>query len=247
LVEIDYSSEENWVAATRSGCPAMLHEVGSGDIHMATAISVKLAPVGATADSHPAERNQAKPLTHGTNYGISPVGIAKRLGIPVLQARRLLRAYDEAHPVFRQWQQSLVHHAYSTRRITAPMGWSMHVNSKVSRRTLMNWMMQSCGSEILWCAVTMLVRHGFTICATAHDSIYFLMPLDGLAERVALAREIMTSVTLPFTYGHPIPTKTKIVLPGERLLDAETRPVWDRLIGLARGQKTIKEALHEAA
>jgi hypothetical protein len=74
---------------------------------------------------------------------------------------------------------ALIHNAYSTRRITAPMGWSMHVTSTVSRRTLMNWIMQASGSEILWAAVVVLVRHGFTICATAHDSIYFLMPLDG--------------------------------------------------------------------
>jgi hypothetical protein len=247
LVEIDFSSEENWIAATRSGCPTMLREVRSGDVHMATAISMGLAPIGATADSHPAARNQAKSIVHGSNYGMSYVGLSKRLGISEREARRLLKAYDQSHAVFREWQQGLVRHAYSTKRITAPLGWDMYVDSKVSRRTLMNWMMQSIGSEILWVAVVMLVRHGFTICATAHDSIYFLMPLDGLAERIANARTIMSSVTLPFTHGYPIPTKAKVVMPGERLLDAETRPVWDRLIGLVRGQIPAKEGLYEAA
>jgi hypothetical protein len=94
--------------------------------------------------------------------------------------------------------------------------------------------------------VSVLVRHGFTICATAHDSIYFLMPLEGLTERVVLARELMSSVTLPFTHGYPIPTKATVVLPGERLLDAETRPVWNRLVGLARGQIRAEQVLYEA-
>jgi hypothetical protein len=245
LVEIDFSGEENWIAATCSGCPTMLHEVSSGDIHMATAINMGLAPAGATAESHPAERNRAKPISHGANYGISHIGISKRLGVPEREGHRLLRAYDREHPVFRAWQQALIRHAYSTRRIAAPMGWSMHVTSKVTRRTLMNWLMQSSGSEILWAAVSVLVRHGFTICATAHDSVYFLMPLDGLAEQIALARELMSSVTLPFTGGYPIPTKPKVVLPGERLLDRETGPVWDRLIGLARGHIRAEERLHE--
>jgi DNA polymerase I-like protein with 3'-5' exonuclease and polymerase domains len=224
----------------------MLREVSSGDIHMATAINMRLAPVGATAESHPAERNQAKPISHGANYGISHIGVSRRLGVSQREGHRLLQAYDREHPVFRAWQRAVIHHAYSTRRIAAPMGWSMHVSSKVSRRTLMNWTMQSTGSEILWAAVAVLVRHGFTICATAHDSIYFLMPLDGLAERIALARELMSSVTLPFTFGHPIPTKAKVVPPGERLLDGETRPVWDRLIGLARGQVSVAGRYHEA-
>jgi hypothetical protein len=247
VVEVDLSGEENWIAAARSGCPTMLREVNSGDIHMATAISLLWAPADATADSHPVERNRAKPITHGANYGITPIGISKRLGISPREAARMLRDYDRAHPVFRAWQQSIVHHAYSTRRITAPLGWSMNVHSKVARRTLMNWMMQSTGSEILWAAVVVLVRHGFTICATAHDSIYFLMPLEGLEEQIALARELMSSVTLPFTGGYRIPTKRKVVLPGERLLDRETGPVWDQLIGLARGRISAKEALHAAA
>jgi hypothetical protein len=243
VVEIDYSSQENWIAAGRSGCPTMLREVSSGDIHLTTAISMRLAPEGATAESHPAERNKAKPLTHGANYGISHVGVSKRLGITQREARHLLRTYDEAHPVFRDWQQMVVRRAYSTRRIAVPMGWAMHVTAEVSRRTLLNWGMQSTGGEILRAAVVLLVRHGFTIVATAHDSIYFLMPLAGLEERVALARALMSSVTLSFTNGLPIPTKAKVVRPGERLLDGETRPVWDRLLALARGQIRVPETV----
>jgi hypothetical protein len=244
VVEADYSAQESWVAACRSGCPTLLREVMSGDIHMATAISMNLAPPGATAESHPKQRKDAKPIVHGSTYGITHVGISKKLGVPQREGRRLLNAYDTSHAVLREFQRAFAHHGYSVGRVAAPLGWSMRVTSKVGYRTLLNWLMQSCGSEILWCAVSMLIDRGFTIAATAHDSIYFLMPLDGLAERIALASEIMSSVTLPFTHGYPIPTKVTVVLPGERLLDAETRPVWDRLTGLARGQIPTKEALH---
>jgi hypothetical protein len=109
----------------------------------------------------------------------------------------------------------------------------MHVNLSVARRTLLNWMMQSCGAEMLRAAVVLLIQEGFTVCATAHDSILFLMPLDDLEEWVALAREVMEQVSLTFTNGILVRTKAKIVRPGERLLDRDTRPMWDRIANLA--------------
>jgi hypothetical protein len=233
VVEIDYASQENIVAAGRSGCTTMRREVASCDIHMATAINIGLAPPGPTAESHPAERNRAKPVTHGTNYGITAHGIARQLGIPLREAQTMLRRYDETHPVFRAWQQDVVHRAYLEHRITAPMGWSMYVDLQTPHRTLLNWIMQSSGAEMLRAAVVLLVRAGFTIAATAHDSILFLMPQDGLAERVALACEGMERVSLTFTDGLVVPTKVKIVRPGERLLDRETRPMWERITALA--------------
>jgi DNA polymerase I-like protein with 3'-5' exonuclease and polymerase domains len=60
--------------------------VAAKDIHLATAVSLGWVPPGGDADTYKAERNRAKPLTHGTNYGISAIGIKRRLGIPMRQA-----------------------------------------------------------------------------------------------------------------------------------------------------------------
>jgi hypothetical protein len=237
LVEIDYSNEELWIAATQSGCPTLLREVASSDVHMTTALNVGLIAESDDEARKQAGRERIKPFTHGNNYGISAWGVSKQLGIPIRRAVMLLRAFDTTHPTFRAWQRTRVQHAYSTRRITAPMGWSMHVDSGVSRRTLLNWPMQTIGGEILRAAVVMLAAHGFAICATAHDSVYLLVSLDGLEERVVLARGIMSSVTIPFTSEHSIPTKVKVVMPGERLLSVETRPLWEALMALAKGNR----------
>jgi hypothetical protein len=246
LVEIDYSNEELWIAATQSGCPTLLREVASSDVHMTTALNVGLIAESDDDAKKQAGRERIKPFTHGNNYGISVWGVSKQLGIPKGRAAMLLRAFDAAHPVFRAWQRARVQHAYSTRRITAPMGWSMHVDSGVSQRTLLNWPMQTIGGEILRAAVVMLAAHGFAIGATAHDSVCLLVPLDDLEPRVALARRIMSSVTLPFTDDHAIPTKVKIVRPGERLLSPETRPLWEALMALARpGGEEISTLLRD--
>jgi hypothetical protein len=240
LVECDFSNEEIWIVATTSGCPVLLRDVAASDIHLATAISVGLIPPGGDAETYKAERNRIKPLTHGTNYGISAYGIRRQLGIPLRQAARILRAFDDSHPVFRAWQRGVQLRAYATGRIEAPMGWAMHVDETVNPRTLLNWYPQTVGGEILRAAVVMLVTHGFRVCATAHDSVYLEIPLDGLAERIALAKELMSSVTLPFTGGYLIPTKAHVVLPGDRLLDNETRPTWDLVTALVRAGSPVK-------
>jgi hypothetical protein len=229
---IDYSGQENAIAAGLSGDPMMRQAYESGDIHMATAINCGLAPEGATEASHPAERNRIKPITHGSNYGISAHGVRAKLDISMFAARQLLHAYDRQHRRFRDWQTDVLHHAYLSHRITAPMGWSMHVDQNTKPRTLLNWMMQATGGEMLRAAVVMLVRAGFTICATAHDAVMLLEPVERLSERVAAAREIMERVSLSLTAGILVRTKATLVLPGQRLLDKETRPMWDQITGL---------------
>jgi hypothetical protein len=233
IVLIDWSGQENAIAAGLSRDGPMRRAYETGDIHMATAILCKQAPEGATADTHPRERNMIKPITHGSNYGISPFGVARRLNAPLSTGRRLLHAYDREHWRFRQWQEEMLLRAYLTHRIAAPMGWSMYVDQRVGHRTLLNWPMQSTGGEMLRAAVVMLVRAGFTICATAHDAIMLLMPFDRLLdERVTAAQEIMERVSVSFTDGIVVRTKPHVVRPGERLLDGETRPMWERVMAV---------------
>lgn len=43
----------------------------------------------------------------------------------------------------------------------------------------------------------------------------------------------MEKVSLTFTNGILVRTKAKIVRPGERLLDRDTRPMWERIARLA--------------
>ncbi len=230
IVVIDWSGQEYVIAAGQSGCPSMRRACESGDIHMTTMILAGLVPEDATEETHSEERKQGKTLTHGSNYGITPFGIALRLNIPLARARSLLRAYDRIHRVFRSWQDDYVNRAYLLRRVTTSLGWSMYVDLSVGYRTIMNWPMQATGGEMLRAAVVMLIRAGFTICATSHDAVMLQVPLDHLDERVAAARQVMERVSLTFTHGIRVRTKPQIVLPGERLLDKETRPMWDQIM-----------------
>jgi hypothetical protein len=136
----------------------------------------------------------------------------------------------------------VVDHAYLTGRIAAPMGWQMIVGSQTKPRTLLNWMMQAAGGELLRAAVVKLSRAGFAICATAHDSVMLQVPLDRLADRVRHAQEIMERCSLSLTRGILVRTKAQIVLPGERLLTKKTRPTWDRINALIDAKRPLAPA-----
>ncbi len=234
IVVIDYSNQETMIAAGQSGDTA-LAETCKGDRHLKVAIALGFAPEGATKDSHPAERNRAKPLNHGSAYGVTAWGICEQLGCSVREAQAMIEDYDRAFHVFRAWQMRLVDRALLFGRITSPTGWSMLVTELTSVRTLMNWLIQSLGAQMTQAAAVLLIRAGYTVCATAHDSVMLLIPLADLEARIQQAQRLMERVSLSFTKGLQVPTSVDVVRPGERLLDRETRPMWNlvmRALGL---------------
>jgi DNA polymerase I len=242
VVVIDYSNQETLVAAGQFG-DAALAKTCEGDRHLQVAIALGLAPADATKDSHPAERNRVKPLNHGSAYGVSAWGISEQLGCTLREAQQMIDDYDKTFHVFRAGQMRLVERALLFGRITAPTGWSMRVGGRTSVRTLMNWLLQTLGAQMTQVAAVLLIREGFAVCATAHDSVMLLLPLVGLDARILQAQRLMERVSLSFTKGLRVPTNADVVRPGERLLDRETRPMWNlvmRTLGLSEDKPEPK-------
>jgi len=232
LALIDWVAQELAIAAGCSGDPRMCEGYNSGDIHMAVAIDAKIAPAAATKLTHPAERERAKTVSLGLNYGISPHGVAKALGISLAEGNELFQAHHEAYPVFWGWLRRVVDNAMLTSQMTAPMGWQLHIVGEPNPRAIQNWTMQASGAEMLRAAVVKMVRAGLTLCATAHDAIMLMAPLDRLVEDLAAARAIMERASLSFTRGLRVRTEAKILLPGQRLLEPRGARMWDLVMGL---------------
>ncbi len=70
---------ENFAATLRACQPDTAEHL----IAMQTAILVGLAPPDATEESHPAERDQVKPISHGSNYGISAQPKREKRPVPL--------------------------------------------------------------------------------------------------------------------------------------------------------------------
>ena len=112
------------------------------------------------------------------------------------------------------------------------MGWRMQIVGEPNPRAIQNWMMQAGGGEMLRAAVVYMVKAGLTLCATAHDAIMILAPVDRLEADVALAREIMERVSLSFTRGLLVRTDARLLRPGERYLEPRASRMWQLITDL---------------
>jgi hypothetical protein len=231
LALIDWSAQEIAIAAGLSG-DEKLRAAYTNDIHMEVAIATGLAPRGATKDTHPEERDRAKPVSLGLGYGISDRGIAQTIGVPRVEAQRILEAHHAAFPEFWAWLRRTVDNAMLRNEMRARMGWRMAITGEPNPRALQNWPMQATGAEMLRAAVVKMMRAGLTICATAHDAIMILAPLARWQSEVAEAQEIMSRVSLSFTRGLWVPTTAKVLLPGERLVEKRGERMWTLMMSL---------------
>ena len=232
LVLIDWTAQEIAIAAGRSGDPRMCAAYATGDVHIATAIAAGIVPPGATKETHPIEREHIKCVSLGTNYGISPYGVAAALGISRLEAGLLLQAHRDAYPVFWRWLTRTVDTAMLTSVMVAPLGWRLAIVGEPNRRAVQNWTMQAIGAEMMRAAVVKMVRAGLCLCATAHDAILIQTPLERLETDIALARGIMERVSLSFTKGLLVRTEAKTLLPGQRMIEARGEKMWSLVTNL---------------
>ncbi|QXJ20239.1 DNA polymerase I [Actinomadura graeca] len=91
LMTADYGQLELRVMAHLSQDPTLLAAFASGeDLHTTTAAQVFGVPPDAVT---PDMRRRIKAMSYGLAYGLSAFGLAKRLGVPISEARPLMDAY----------------------------------------------------------------------------------------------------------------------------------------------------------
>ena len=146
---LDWKAEEIGISAGLSGDPAMIADFLAGDPHMGFAIRAGLAPVGATKDSHGDIRNMVKPISLGSQYGMSKYGAAAQAGKSLAWAETTLALYRHSYPVFIERQQNVAAQAMFDQRITSEFGWPMAVHQGTKTRTLLNYPAQANGGECM--------------------------------------------------------------------------------------------------
>lgn len=106
LISADYSQIELRIVASLAGDSAMktMFEQGA-DIHNGTAARVFGVPAEeVTRDM----RRKAKEVNFGIIYGISPFGLASRLGIPQAEARDIINRYFSTFPAIKTYMETVV-------------------------------------------------------------------------------------------------------------------------------------------
>lgn len=116
----DYSQIELRVMAHMSNDMHMIDAFCSGvDIHTATAAKIYKVPVEeVTADM----RRRAKTANFGIIYGISAFGLAERLNVSRVEAKKLIEGYFESYPQIKEYMAQSIDEARKCGYVTTIYG-----------------------------------------------------------------------------------------------------------------------------
>jgi hypothetical protein len=137
LAYLDYESQEFAIAAALSGDAAMQRAYTSGDPYLWFAQLVGAVPVGATKDTHEAEREEFKTLLGlAAMYQMKAPGLAWRLRSSVNYAAELLKLHRHIFAAYWKWQESIRDFAHLKGYLPTVYDWRLHVTSQTKDRTL---------------------------------------------------------------------------------------------------------------
>jgi DNA polymerase-1 len=231
LIAADYSQIELRVLAHMTGDPNLIQTFIEGrDIHAATA--ARLFGVGFSAvDKN--QRRIAKTVVFGVIYGISPFGLAQRLGISREQARGLIDSLFDQFPRIRDYidrtldigrSEGYVQSLFGRRR---PM-FDLRVSGprrQAAEREAINHPIQSTAADIMKLAMIAVDaelqrrRMHTRMLLQVHDELIFEAPAAEVDDVVALVRERMEGVLHGMEPPFAVPLRVEI----------ETGPNWEEL------------------
>ncbi len=200
----DYNQIELRIIAHLSGDEALLEAFRSHqDIHTATA--ARLFGVEPSAVSA-LQRSKAKMVSYGLSYGMEAYGLARRLGIGVDEAQRILSAYFESFPKVKAFMDSCVLEArargYAVTELgrRRPLPELSSANRQVrlaAERQAMNAYVQGLAADIFKLALVRLARSmeetglRARIVLQVHDEVVVEVPAGEEESAEAQVREAM--------------------------------------------------------
>jgi DNA polymerase I len=231
LAYIDWEAQEIAIAAALSRDERLLEAYLSGDPYLAFAVSVGLAPEGATKTSHMIIRDLCKVVYLATIFGQTAVGLAARLRISLFEAADLLRLHHDTYSTFWRWMERTVERADLTGRIRTKLGWSMPITDDTSLNSLMNWPMQAHGAELMRLAAIAMTEADVSVCTPVHDAFLIEALTSAVSGAVETSRAIMQQAGVSLL-GIPIRTEANVFHYPERFRDDkdDAPQMWSRVM-----------------
>lgn len=234
LAYVDFSAQEPALAGYLSKDQAMMADYRSGDPYMAFAKRAGAVPEGATKVTHADERATYKVAALAVQYGMREESLAKKLGIPVSAARRLITQHQASYPTYWNWRQAVIDTVMCGEPVSTIYGWRRKSRSDDSGTSIANFPVQAAGAEILRIAIIALEEAGHRVIAPVHDAVLVEMDEDGWEKELAEIRHLMSRAAASVAPGIEIPTDVDLVFPGQNYMDKRGQEFWDlvaRIIG----------------
>ena len=237
LAYVDWVQQELGIAAYLSQDAAMQDAYRSGDFYLTLAQMAGAVPPDATKATHGPVRDHYKTVALGALYGLSESGLARRLGIPLCDARRLMLDLREAFPRFWAWSDQIEIEGMLGGRLQTVFGWQMHAGPNVNPRSLRNFPMQANAAEMMRLACCLATERGIAVCGVVHDALLVEAHLDEIEQVVVDTQAAMEDASLLVLPGFPLRSEAKIVRYPDRYVDPRGVHMW----------KTVQTILHARA
>lgn len=235
LAYLDWSQQEFGIVAALSRDPAMMAAYTSGDPYMKFACLAGAAPADATKESHGAVRERFKQCSLAVLYAMGEAGLAARIGIPITDARELLRQHRGTFPNFWRWSDAALDHAMQFNTIHTVFGWRVHCTRETRVPSLRNFLAQGNGAEMLRLACCLATERGIRVCAPVHDALLVEADEEQLDSVVAATRCAMTQASHLVLDGFELRTDVKVIRHPERFRDPRGETMWrtvTKLVGI---------------
>ncbi|MCQ2155366.1 MAG: DNA polymerase I [Bacteroidales bacterium] len=207
IVSADYSQIELRLMAHFCGddhlCDAFCH---GQDVHAITASKIFGVPV---SEVTPEQRRMAKTANFGIMYGISAFGLAQRLHIPRVAAKKLIEDYFASFPSIRQWIEKTkadasgcgyVQTLFGRRRYLPEINSRNAATRALAERNAVNAPIQGTAADIIKIAmnrVDLRLRNGALrsrMVLQIHDELLFEAPESEVEELMEIIRQEMENV-----------------------------------------------------
>ena len=173
LVYADWKSQEAVIQAYLSDDKEMITAIKSGDIYLHTAKKVGAVPAAAIRKDYEKERELYKQSFLAIGYGQTAFGLKDKLGISLPKATFIHAQIVKTYNVFQEWTKRITAKAMQRGYFLTKYGWKYWLSDREIQnpRRLLNWPIQSHGSEILRRAMIDLDEEGFEISMIVHLSL----------------------------------------------------------------------------
>jgi DNA polymerase-1 len=206
LLTADYSQIELRVLAHYSKDPELVEAFAADrDIH--TAVAARIFSV-AEAEVDSAKRRVAKTVNFGVIYGLSPFGLASRLGIPQAEAAAFIDAYFRQYAGVDAFITRTLESALASGRVETILGRRRPISGiknttgrarNLAERTAVNTVIQGSAADLIKRAMLAVDRRiraqkfQARMLLQIHDELVFECPGAEVAELAGVVREEMTS------------------------------------------------------
>lgn len=217
LITVDQNSAELVIMGAMSGEPNFIDTYEKGlDLHTVNASRIYNVPYDKVT---PEQRKASKAISFGLAYGISAVGLGKRLGIDKKEAQKLIDIYFKVNCVLDKWLTKAAKDAIRTHSSTTITGRHRFYNipsmSDPARKTIIggveraakNHKIQGSDSDTIKLAMILCVDRlnalnvGARLLLSVHDEIVVECPIEHVDE---VAKVVVSSVDDAFNHYFPI-------------------------------------------